>query len=249
MDEICQFLILQYELGIKLRGIIYLHHITDRRMQGSARRYFEMFQRLIGEKNMGHVVLMTTMWSELNDEGTGLERESKLRNEFWNVMEKKGSQIRSFDGSRGMAQAIVCRMTRKDPIVLQIQEELVDLEMLLDQTAVGKFLLPRLEARVQESAGKLAEIEEQLMKLDSTKVNERNKLQKQRVEVKVKKDEDEKSRQKMKKKLRKELKDDLGKKTKGKKWKDRAQLFASIIGLAVTVTVNLILPLPGVAVC
>jgi hypothetical protein len=244
-----QFLVLQYELGIKLRGIIYLHQITHNRMQGSARRYFEMFQRLCGEKNLGHVVLMTTMWSELSERGVGLRRESQLKNEFWNEMEKKGSQIRSFDGSRGMAQALVCRMMRKDPIVLRIQQELVDEEKRLDETDAGKFILPKLEARIQENTGKLDELESRLSKIDSTKVEERKKLQRQQNEIKAEKDKDAKRRARMKKKLGVEIKDDLTKKVKSKKWKDRMSIFATILGLAISTTVNLVLPLAGVAIC
>jgi hypothetical protein len=192
---------------------------------------------------------MTTMWGELSERGVGLRRESQLRNEFWNEMEKKGSQIRSFDGSRGMAQALVCRMMRKDPIVLRIQRELVDQEKRLDETEAGKFILPKLEARIQENSGKLDELESLLSKIDSTKIDERTKLQKQKNEIKAEKDKDAKRRDRMKKKLGVEIKDDLSKRASSKKWKDRMSIFATILGLAITTTVNLVLPLAGVAIC
>jgi len=249
LDEIVRFLVVQYELGIKLRGIIYLHRITDNRMSGTAKRYFEMFQRLIGEKNLAHVVLMTTMWGELNDQGVGLRRETQLRNEFWNYMESKGSHIRSFDGSRGMAQALVCRMMRKAPIVLRIQEEVVDEEKRLDETDAGKYILPRLEARMKESAGKLEDLENRLSKINTGNGEERNKLQKERIDLSHEQDQDKKRRDKMKKKLGKEIKDDLSKKTNSEKWKDRMSIFASVLGLAISATINLVLPLAGVAIC
>lgn len=249
LEEIVHFLVLQYELGIKLRGIIYLHRITDNRMQGTAQRYFEMFQRLCGEKNLGHVLLMTTMWSELTDEGVGLRRESQLRREFWTNMENKGSQIRSFDGSRGMAQALVCRIMRKDPVVLRIQEELVDEEKRLDETDAGRFILPKLEARMYESAGKIEELESKLSKLDPKKTEERSKLQKKKNDLRKERDRDERRRERMTKRLGKEMKEDLSKKTKSKKWKDRMTIFATVLGLAISATVNLILPLAGVAIC
>jgi len=249
LGEIVRFLIYQYELGIKLRGIIYLHRITDNRMSGSATRYFEMFQRLVGEKNLAHVVLMTTMWGELVDPGVGLRRESQLRNEFWNRMESKGSHIRSFDGSRGMAQALVCRMMRKQPIVLKIQEELVDEELSLDETEAGKYLLPKLEARMKESAGRLQDLENRLSKINSGNGEERNKLQKEKLTIYAEQEKDQKRREKMKKKLGKEIKDDLTGKTKSEKWKNRMSVFATVLGLAISATVNLVLPLAGVAIC
>jgi hypothetical protein len=218
-------------------------------MQGTAQRYFEMFQRLCGDKNLGHVLLMTTMWSELSDEGVGLRRESQLRRQFWNEMEKKGSQIRGFDGSRGMAQALICRMMRKDPIVLRIQEELVDEEKRLDETDAGKFILPRLEARMNESGGKIEELEAMLSNIDPSRTEERTKLQKKKDDLRKEIKRDERRRERMKKRLGKEIKEDLSKKTKAKKWKDRITIFATVLGLAISATVNLILPLAGVAIC
>lgn len=98
LERIVQFLCTQYELGIPLKGIIYMHRITDNRMSGSAQRYFEMFMRLCGDHNLENVVLLTTMWGEIKDEGKGLQRERELRREFWTEMEKNGSTIRRFDG-------------------------------------------------------------------------------------------------------------------------------------------------------
>ena len=103
---------MQYKLGIPLKGIIYMHRITDNKMQGTAQRYFEMFKRLCGDHNMANVVLLTTMWNQLRDEGVGLRRDQELREQFWSVMESKGSYIRRFDGSRAMAEAVVCRLMR-----------------------------------------------------------------------------------------------------------------------------------------
>jgi hypothetical protein len=75
LEEITAFLCAQYQLGMPLKGIIFMHRITDNKMSGSAQRYFEMFNCLCGERNFQNVVLLTTMWSELKDEGKGLERE------------------------------------------------------------------------------------------------------------------------------------------------------------------------------
>ncbi|KAJ4987558.1 hypothetical protein SVAN01_07015 [Stagonosporopsis vannaccii] len=87
LEEIVEFLCTQYELGIPLKGIIYMHRITDNKMSGSAVRYFEMFLRLCGEHNLENVVLLTTMWSELRDEARGLQREQELRRDYWTTME------------------------------------------------------------------------------------------------------------------------------------------------------------------
>jgi len=247
LDEIVQFLVVQYELGIKLRGIIYLHRITDVRMQGSAQRYFEMFKRLCGEKNLGHVVLITTMWDQLAQRGIGLRREDELRKDFWKDMEDKGSQIRIFDGSRGMANALVCRMMRKTPIVLRIQEELVDEEKTLEETEAGKYILPMIANRVQENEEEIAKLDIKLAQVPSSDGAERAKLQKRREELQAAKKKDEEKKEKMKEKPGKNLKDKVKATRKSKVWRDRVSIFAAIVGVGITATVQLILPLAGVA--
>jgi hypothetical protein len=100
LEQIVEFLRTQHELGIPLKGIIYLHRLTDNKMSGSAQRYFEMFKCICGGRNLENVVLLTTMWDELKDEAVGLARERELRADFWSAMETGGSTIRRFDGSR-----------------------------------------------------------------------------------------------------------------------------------------------------
>lgn len=73
-----------YEQGINLAGIIYLHRITDVRMQGSSLKNLTMFQKLCGEGFYNHVVLATTMWGRLGkdeqDADEGGKREKELVN-------------------------------------------------------------------------------------------------------------------------------------------------------------------------
>lgn len=80
----------QYQLGIPLKGIIYLHRITDPKMQGSALRNFQMFQKICGENALGNVILLTTMWDKLKEEMEGLDRDQELREDFWSMMEERG---------------------------------------------------------------------------------------------------------------------------------------------------------------
>ncbi|KAJ4346018.1 hypothetical protein N0V95_005801, partial [Ascochyta clinopodiicola] len=160
LEEIVQFLCTQYELGIPLKGIIYMHRITDNRMTGSAQRYFEMFMKLCGDQNMENVVLLTTMWGELRDEAKGLQRERELRKEFWKAMEKNGSTIRRFDASRSMAEAFVCRLMRKEDIVLDIQDELVKegrselIKSNMQMTAVQANTIPHSDVRSEDGTRK-----------------------------------------------------------------------------------------------
>lgn len=139
---ITTFLTSQYQLGIPLKGIIYLHRITDNRMQGTSVRNFEMFKKICGETAMSNVVLLTTMWDKLTDELEGLDRDQELRENWWSVMEENGSYIARFDGSKEMAEAMIALLLYKEPVVLRIQKELHDQNLRLEETSAGQVMLP-----------------------------------------------------------------------------------------------------------
>ncbi|KAF1993129.1 P-loop containing nucleoside triphosphate hydrolase protein [Amniculicola lignicola CBS 123094] len=152
LAELSEFLSAQYVWGeFDLKGIIYLHRITDPRMTGSAYRYFQMFQRLCGEHTFKNIVLVTTMWDQLTNRMVGVARDQELRNDFWSMMEEQGSQITQFDGSHDQAESIVLQLLGKQPITLQLQHELVDRGLPLDQTSAGQPLAASLEARLREA--------------------------------------------------------------------------------------------------
>lgn len=239
LEQIVQFLCTQYELGIPLKGIIYMHRITDNRMSGSAQRYFEMFMKLCGNQNLENVVLLTTMWSELKDEGKGLQRERELRREFWTTMEKNGSTIRRFDGSRSMAEAFVCRLMRKDSIVLDIQDELVGQGKRLDQTKAGQLVVPIIEQRIGESEKRIKELEEEGAPNSSEAQKKRRDLLKQH-------EKNLDQRKRLQAKTGEEVVAKIASERKRDKVKNNLQIFVSLLGLVATATVNVILPLTGV---
>lgn len=239
LEEIVQFLCAQYELGIALKGIIYMHRITDNRMTGSAQRYFEMFMRLCGDQNLENVVLLTTMWGELKDEGKGLQRERELRREFWTTMEKNGSTIRRFDGSRSMAEAFVCRLMRKHDIILDIQDELVGQGKRLDQTKAGQLVVPVIEQKIGESGRKIKEMEDQ-------GVPNSAEAQKRRQDLLDQHKKNLEERRRLQAKTGEEVAQKIAGERKRDKMKNNLQVFVTILGLAVTATVNVILPLAGI---
>ncbi|CZR64978.1 uncharacterized protein PAC_14878 [Phialocephala subalpina] len=91
--EIFQTLI-KYLAGTKLNGILYLHRITDTRMQGSALRNLTMFRKLCGEDCFKDIVLGTTHWDAVeNDIGVKREKELVETEEFWGEMVGRGSRV------------------------------------------------------------------------------------------------------------------------------------------------------------
>jgi hypothetical protein len=246
MEQIVSFLCAQYQLGIPLKGIIYLHRITDNRMAGSAQRYFEMFKCLCGERNLKNVVLLTTMWSELSNEAQGLQRERQLRKEFWKDMEQRGSTIRRFDGSRTSAEAFICRLVREKDIVLDIQHELVDQDKILEDTAAGQWILPSIQRTIGESGRNIERLHTLIEEADDQE-SDIIDLKKQHDEALEQQRRSLRQRNRLRKQTGREVGESIEVEKKKDKWKSRLAVFGTILGIAVTATVNIILPLTGVS--
>ena len=99
LREIASWLTASYAAKIRLSGIIYLHRISDVRMQGSAKRNLFMFKKLCGPNALNNVILATTMWDRVC-EAEGLARETELTStdDFWGWMLSQGSKVHRHSG-------------------------------------------------------------------------------------------------------------------------------------------------------
>ena len=153
-----------YKSNVKLAGIIYLHRISDNRLQsGSPLQNLEMFGRLCGEGGMKNIVLATTMWTKVKSAEVGIGREQELKNTYWAGMLVAGSRLMRFGDVRfDAAWKIIDGMDdtqeiKEDGIP---QEELVNLGRRLNETETGKTLYSKLEqllADQKETIRKLRE--------------------------------------------------------------------------------------------
>lgn len=73
LGDIAFWLANAYSRNMQLAGIIYLHRITDVRMQGSALRNLRMFKELCGRDELRAVILATTHWT--HGEGNSVPEE------------------------------------------------------------------------------------------------------------------------------------------------------------------------------
>jgi GTPase SAR1 family protein len=247
VGDIVKFLCAQYELGLPLKGIIFMHRITDNKVSGTAQRYLEILRCLCGDNVLTNVILLTTMWSELRDQAVGFRREHELRKEFWSGMESKGSEIRSFDGSRAMAEGFVCRLMRKENIVLSIQKELVDEGRRLEETRVGRLIIPRLEQNIVETERTIEVLEEIISDTERPlTIEECGQLEEKMEVLRSQRQRQTAQLEKLREKPGREVASKIKREQRKQKWKNRVTLFASILGLVLTTTVNVILPLAGV---
>jgi hypothetical protein len=153
-----------YAQQIKLSGIIYLHRITDVRLQGSALKNLSMFKKLCGDDFYPQTVLATTMWENLQGVAVGAGREQELldRREWWGHMKQRGSTIFRHHDTRDSAIAIVDYIVglRKKG-ALDIQKEMVDQHKNLDQTLAGQETQKELIEANKRHEREIRQLEEQ----------------------------------------------------------------------------------------
>ena len=164
LAEISEFLAAQRGARVPLRGIIYLHKITENKMTGSDDTYLSLLESLVGEEAMPNVMLVTTMWNKMRDEdeGEGMQREQELMDDYWAPLIAKGACVAQFDGTPEMAMSFVSHLSGKQSVVLRVQREIWDEERAIKGTSAGKTLWRRLTKKRDKMQGRLGEVEGQI---------------------------------------------------------------------------------------
>ena len=150
----------RYEKDIRLSGLLFFHRISDNRMGGSPLKYLEMFQNLCGPEALKNVVLVTTMWDEVEEE-EGRQREAELSEKYWNTMLELDCRISRFLNTKESAWNIVSQFQKARCTVL-LQRELVDLRLELAATSAGRTLFSSLIEFIKKLKEILAQIEAKL---------------------------------------------------------------------------------------
>jgi hypothetical protein len=158
LSEIACILSAQYALGVQLKGIIYIHRITDVRYNRTAVKTFEIFKKICGQEALENVLLVTSRWDGI-DEAKGADRERELKEKFWAYMVDRGSNMSRFHGDRDSAISLVSQLLVRDEVVLQLQKELVDEGKDLNATVAGSYVDDNLEKLKQQVKDELASIE------------------------------------------------------------------------------------------
>ena len=160
LKDIVNFLTVTYQSDTRLKGIIYLHRISDVRMQGSALKNLNMFRKLCGEDCFRNVILVTTRWDCVDGE-TGRRREHELMDTFWKPMLSRGSSIKRFaiadDGVNMIRQ-----MIPKNDVVLSIQKEIVDENKSFEQTNAALEMNQEINKQIAKFRQECDELQEQI---------------------------------------------------------------------------------------
>ncbi|KAL3456144.1 P-loop containing nucleoside triphosphate hydrolase protein [Aspergillus heterothallicus] len=143
LREIAEWLSVSFSSNnVLLNGMIYLHRITDIRMQGSAMKNLFMFKKLCGRDALKNVLLTTTMWERVSeDDGERREQELIRTSEFWGEMILRGAQVKRHHNTDESAWRLVdifaATDSTKQKEVLNIQTEMVVERKPLGETDAG----------------------------------------------------------------------------------------------------------------
>ena len=168
-------LYVSYRNKMLLGGILYLHDISIKKFTGTARRNLELFSRLCGSAAISKVVLVTTCWSQ-PDQDLEKRRQDELTSSHWKSLIHEGAQVKKFyKGSQDSAWDIVDVFLERIPKhrkqtlsdILQIQSELVDQHLIVPETEAGKELRYSLQ-QLLEIQREAAEFEARLAKKGDT---------------------------------------------------------------------------------
>ncbi|KAH8682881.1 hypothetical protein BGZ60DRAFT_368522, partial [Tricladium varicosporioides] len=125
LQSLVEWLKSTYQAGTKLSGILYLHRITDSRMQGSMLRNLNMFKQLCGEGFYKHITLGITCWALVpNDVAEKRESELVRNSNFWKSMLDRGARVEKIPDDVEAARNLVVRISNHEAVVPKVVEEM-----------------------------------------------------------------------------------------------------------------------------
>jgi hypothetical protein len=135
----------------------------------------DMFIKLVGEKSLSNVVLLTTKWDRITD-ANAIEKaeihENALRNKFWAQMMNLGSgPLKRHGKGDDSAKTLIAPILKFKPTWLQIQRELGKGDDL-GQTSAGQYVERDLLKAVEELQAKHKSEMEQMRTLQEERIRE-----------------------------------------------------------------------------
>ncbi|KAF8883770.1 P-loop containing nucleoside triphosphate hydrolase protein [Gymnopilus junonius] len=138
--QLAQWLKDHYGKGARLEGIVYLHDISQPRVEESYRGIFHLFAQLCEKDIVGSLLLVTTKWDGISQQEIGAKREQQLRTKFWGAMINQGAQTHRFKGDSTSAQEIILNL-------LKVENDLRMMHNSTEQGGEAKILRSKPETR------------------------------------------------------------------------------------------------------
>ncbi|KAF7983344.1 hypothetical protein HWV62_22309 [Athelia sp. TMB] len=123
---------------MKLAGIVYVHPISDNRMNGTHMSSLRMLKTICGN-NMSGITIITSMWNIIKDVEACEKREAELKSNWWKEYIQRGCLIERFYANDSTsARRIIKDMLQGPGLTLQLTKEIVDEKKPLSQTTAGR---------------------------------------------------------------------------------------------------------------
>jgi len=133
-----------------------------------------MFRELCGDTSLKNVVLVTNMWGNVSLD-VGESREKELTSNYFKPVLDKGAQMVRHQNTEQSAHNIVRMIMKNQPVVLQIQRELVDERKDIIDTAAGEAVNHELNEQIRRHKAELKEVQEQMIQALKEKDEETRK--------------------------------------------------------------------------
>ena len=122
-----------------------------------------MFRELCGDSTLENVILVTNMWGEVSSE-VGEDRENQLSGRFFKPALDKGAQMVRHHNTAQSAHDIIRRVMENHPVVLKIQQELVDEQKDIVDTSAGEVVNQELNDQIKRHEAELKEVQEEMVR-------------------------------------------------------------------------------------
>jgi DNA repair exonuclease SbcCD ATPase subunit len=157
LEEIVSWLSSQHKERNMLSGIIYLHPISNTRVQGSTMTQLRVFKELCGKDYFDNVTIATTFWS-VTDRAEAERREVELFStaNFLGDMKGLGASTARISDDRETPLRLIEQIASNRPNVMKVQKELDDSGATFKTTQASKTLSRELAMMHNDFTAKIA---------------------------------------------------------------------------------------------
>ncbi|KAK0706214.1 P-loop containing nucleoside triphosphate hydrolase protein, partial [Lasiosphaeria miniovina] len=136
LEDIVAWLHKAHGEGKLLSAVIYLHRISDTRVQGTTMTQFRVLQELCGDEFYRNLILGTTFWSRVSEE-VGRDREANLLEvkNFFGEMKDEGARYMRIPDDREGCLAILENVSSNQRRQLKAQKERAEGKSFKDTAA------------------------------------------------------------------------------------------------------------------
>ena len=137
-------------------------------MGGTAKRNLKVFREICGDKNLGHVRIVTTNWN-LVDEKQGNSRQVALAEGAFKPLIDAQAELCRHDKGLESALLIMSQLIHQEPVTMKIQEEL-NAGRNMGDTSAGAVIIEEMEEVKKKHNRELEVLKKELE--DASKAND-----------------------------------------------------------------------------